>query len=411
MAAYYLFDETEGIFATDTGSNRLQSMVSPVGVWSTGKYGNSINFENSEHVLSIETGKELSEIPEESFSLSMWVYSETSDQDKYKESSIQAHKFEFSPNQYYFENIESLLERSPTSYTEIDGSEASFSPLEISNLAVWFDANDINANDTKENQNLTLTDWKDKSLNKFHAFATSSAPQLKVGIGPNNGNAVEIRGGKYMSIDGSFFAKDHFYVFRSPPGNNVWSGYGGVLGHNPVSGHDQRGSNYITQRNETYFHHNQYPAAVWKFGGALTGNFNLTPITEYMVLRLQVNDKYIDDHNSYQIGRLTGLQCDLDIAEIIAFEQILTDADAHLIEGYLAHKWNLSENFSSDHPYKEKTALEEVVTTKRLVSRTPYPLTTLVLILQIVMKMVPCTSFEGFLEPKKTVLTVGRLVK
>ena len=198
----------------------------------------------------------------------------------------------------------------------------------------------------------TISSWFDKSPNHYHAETANGTPHLNTSGGPDSKPTIEIRSGDYLPINGSFFAKDHFYVFRSPPANTVWSGYGAVLGHNPPSGHVQRDSNYITHHNSTYFHSNQYPAAVWRFGSQLSSPFDLDPITEYMVVRLQVNDNAPIPYSSYQIGRATGLQCNLDICEIIAFSSVLDNADADKIEGYLAHKWGLSDSLSSSHPLR-----------------------------------------------------------
>ena len=40
------------------------------------------------------------------------------------------------------------------------------------------------------------------------------------------------------------------------------------------------------------------------------------------------------------------------IAEIICFSTKLSDDDRHGVEGYLAHKWGLTDKLPTDHPYK-----------------------------------------------------------
>ena len=130
-----------------------------------------------------------------------------------------------------------------------------------------------------------------------------------------------------------------------------------ALGHNPASGHTQRDSNYITQHEQTYFHTSQLPAGVSKNGLPLSGSFDLAPINQYHVVRITVNDNNVGPYSSYQIGRLTGLQCNLDIAEIVAFESELSDDEADKIESYLAHKWGLADQLTSGHPYKDRPAI------------------------------------------------------
>ena len=134
---------------------------------------------------------------------------------------------------------------------------------------------------------------------------------------------VEIRrsgGNDALSIGGSeFFAKDQFYVFRSV--GTTFDFYGGILGHTssyPAS----RASNYLFENGQTYFHANQFPAAVFRNGLVLNSPFNLSPIDEYMLVRLQVNDGNVGPHSDYRIGTITegsNYSSSVDIAEIIAF--------------------------------------------------------------------------------------------
>ena len=104
-------------------------------------------------------------------------------------------------------------------------------------LAVWFDASDLDGDGTVDtNASGDITVWKDKSGNNRHASGGGNAPFLNSAGGPNGKQVIEQRSGEYLNVSGSFFAKDHFYVWRSPPANTTWSGYGGALGHNPASG-------------------------------------------------------------------------------------------------------------------------------------------------------------------------------
>jgi hypothetical protein len=225
-------------------------------------------------------------------------------------------------------------------------------------LAVWFDASDLDGDGTVDtNASGDITVWKDKSGNNRHASGGGNAPFLNSAGGPNGKQVIEQRSGEYLNVSGSFFAKDHFYVWRSPPANTTWTGYGGALGHNPASGYTQRDSNYITQHGQTYFHSSQLPAGVSKNGLPLSGSFDLAPINQYHVVRIKVNNNNVGPYSRYQIGRLTGLQCNLDIAEIIAFESELSDDEADKIESYLAHKWGLADQLTPGHAYKDRVAI------------------------------------------------------
>jgi hypothetical protein len=70
-----------------------------------------------------------------------------------------------------------------------------------------------------------------------------------------------------------------------------------------------------------------------------------------------VNDDNIGPHSTYKIGRVTTFECNLDIAEIIAFESELPHDEADKIESYLAHKWGLADQLTTGHPYKDRVAI------------------------------------------------------
>ena len=165
---------------------------------------------------------------------------------------------------------------------------------------VWYDAHDIDGdwvNDPTPPTAVSL--WKDKSGNSHHAMTTGTAPALDSLGGPSGKPTVEIVSGRFLEVNATFFAKDHYYVFRSPASS--WDGYGAVLGHNESI--NDRNSNYITQHLGTNFHANETPSAVYKNGLFASGtNFDLSPIDQFMVLRLTVNDNDPGPYSSYQIG-------------------------------------------------------------------------------------------------------------
>ena len=61
-----------------------------------------------------------------------------------------------------------------------------------------------------------------------------------------------------------------------------------------------------------------------------------------MVLRLQVNDGNTGPHNDYRIGTITegtSYSSSVDIAEILAFDKVLTNKESGIIQSYLFDKW------------------------------------------------------------------------
>ena len=360
LILYYPLDEESGINTTDLSIRQRFSRIEPLANWTSGKFDGGLSFDQNSTLLALASDHELEDLHKESFTVSLWIKPTHTSEGIFKEASIDAFQFQFPPSDYYLSSIENLLSRSPDLKSKIDGASVRISPRFIPDLVVWFDANDINNDDQPDlPESQDLSDWADKSGNGFDATGGSHQPFLRGGTGPNGGNFVEIRRGKYMNVNGNLFVKDIFAVLKSP--SSTWSFYGGPLGHQ-----NGRGSNYLTQHNQTNFHSNQLPSGVFKNGTALSGSFNLSPIDQFMVLRITVNDNSNGNHLNYQIGRCDGLQANLDIAEIVAFNSELSSENATLIEGILAHKWNLDGSLSDSHPYKNEATLNELSTKKRL---------------------------------------------
>lgn len=68
----------------------------------------------------------------------------------------------------------------------------------------------------------------------------------------------------------------------------------------------------------------------------------------------KVNDGDLNNNANYNIASSStgGLDVDLDLAEALVAVGTLTDDNLQRITGYLAHKYALTGNLPSDHPYK-----------------------------------------------------------
>ena len=243
----------------------------------------------------------------------------------------------------------------------VDGEEETttitpftWSPISL-NPQVWFDANDTSSL-TYDLSNV-ISAWQDKSTFTRDATTSLGAPVFNSSTGPNGMPTVEIRrdgGNDALSISGSaFFAKDHFYVFRSTGVNFDY--YGGVLGQGGSYPQSRR-SNYLFENGRNYFHSNIYPTGIAQNGFALitTGNRMLKNIDQFMILRLQVDDQSVGPHSTYRIGTISDGNnwcASIDVSEILAFNTVLSEENAMRIEGYLAHKWGLGSKLATDHPY------------------------------------------------------------
>src|SRR5208283_2472968 len=96
-----------------------------------------------------------------------------------------------------------------------------------------------------------------------------------------------------LTLEKPFFVEQQFVVVRSP--NATWNNDGCFLGRRW-----KRASCYRLSRNTTRFWGDQYPVAVSKNGKKVPEQpFDLGRITEYMVLKIDVNDGDMSN-NTYQ---------------------------------------------------------------------------------------------------------------
>ena len=215
-------------------------------------------------------------------------------------------------------------------------STALFNPQSISSLALWLDANDSQSVTHSDN---VITQWNDKSGNARHAISEGGTPKLSTSDGPNGMSFIEFRrdnGEDYLKISGdSFMAKHMFYLCRSP--HEKWNYYGGILGHQ--SG---RSSNYLFEPNGYKFHSNQNPLAVSKNGLDLSssGDFNMEPLTDFMILEIVVNNSNLSPKTNYKVGRNDNFSMDFDVVEILAFRNEL-NAEREDVLNYLSKKSNI----------------------------------------------------------------------
>ena len=180
--------------------------------------------------------------------------------------------------------------------------------------------------------------WTDQSASGNNASLGSGAPALAANE-LNGLPVVQFRGNDdWLDLTSQFQARQIYTVFRSP--NATFSTYGSVFG----SVTEGMGRTFIFQTGQTYMHSNPYPIALKKDGTSLSGNFNLAPIDEYMLLT--VNTAYPDNLRSYRIGSQEGWAAEIDVAEVLVFDRTLTTEEENNLGGYLAGKYGLTTSYT-----------------------------------------------------------------
>jgi hypothetical protein len=201
-------------------------------------------------------------------------------------------------------------------------------------LQAWFDASQgVTANGSNQ-----VTSWTDLSGNGHHATLQNGTPVMSVNQ-LNGLPVVQFRGNDdFLNVAGTLFSKEQYVVVRSPNAN--WSEHGAFLGRQ--SGRD---SNYLTQHGQTGFHGNQYPDAVSRNGVVINPTGPLAPITDWMLLKIDVNNNN-PSLASYWLGRGDYSGVEFDLAEILAFNRVLTAEEENDLGGYLADKYGLTTTYT-----------------------------------------------------------------
>ncbi|MCF7675978.1 MAG: hypothetical protein K9M97_11585 [Akkermansiaceae bacterium] len=197
----------------------------------------------------------------------------------------------------------------------------------------WYDAA---VGVTADSATGVVSAWADRSGWEHHGTTASGTPVLAASE-LNSLPAVQFRGNNdWLDLTGTFFAKQQYIVLSAPAA--TWSNYGGFLGRGAG-----RASNYLTENANTVFHVNEYPLSVSRNGTALPSPFSLAPITEYMLVKITVNNGDTSAAG-YQIGRADGYSCDWNVAEIIGYDHGLSVTDENLVGNYIATKYGLTIN-------------------------------------------------------------------
>ncbi|MCE9610253.1 MAG: DUF6288 domain-containing protein [Chthoniobacter sp.] len=233
-------------------------------------------------------------------------------------------------------------------------------------LACYFDA----AVGITMDANGVVQGWQDRSGNGHHATLDSSAWNSGTASMAQNQimslPAVQIRGG-WFDIAGKFFAKEQYVVVRSPTA--TWSGTGAFIGRKSYDFLSVRASSYTITRGGTGFW--DQPLACSRNG---VSTFNLAPLTNYMVLKITVdNNASPENLAAYpycQIGRTENeASMDVDVAEILGYSSALSPTESALVGGYLAAKYGIATTYPATGSLANQAA-SAITTTSATINAT-----------------------------------------
>jgi len=234
-------------------------------------------------------------------------------------------------------------------------------PPVANGMVCWFDASSI----TVAN-GAPVTTWNDLSGNGHTATLGGGSVTFASHDIMYNGArpGVHLRGGStWLDCAGAMSAivKEQYVVVRSP--NAVWNGSGSFFGRKGSGNSGARSSSYNLYNGYTGFWDDQLANAISKNGTAVSssrgsmprGGFELGAITDYMILKITVNNNAdaanLAQFPYYQIGRNDNLSsADFDVAEIIGYNATLSTGDEAALGSYLKAKYGLAGAYADPTP-------------------------------------------------------------
>ncbi|MGB2327172.1 MAG: hypothetical protein ACPH3L_05250, partial [Flavobacteriaceae bacterium] len=231
-----------------------------------------------------------------------------------------------------------------------------WSPAEIT-TSVWLDAADASTITADGNG---ISQWDDKSGNDHHAVQTNNTYKpAHVQNDLDGKDGVDFYLNK--SLRKNTGTQTVGYVIAVLKAENAtWNNYHTIFGHRANS---RFGG--IMQSGNTGFHNGVYPGSVWVDGTSKTVSqsgfstidsphiWSYTPNGNTVkTLTAGYNMGSYDNNNGH--GSATHY-------EVVVLPTIPTDEERQILEGYLAHKWDLAANLPDGHPYKNAAPESTIV--------------------------------------------------
>jgi hypothetical protein len=243
-----------------------------------------------------------------------------------------------------------------------------WTPAEIT-TALWLDAADSSTISTVSG---AVSQWNDKSGNSRHVRQATVGyrPTLSAG-GFNSLNAISFNGSSGFlssasSLTSGTYAGDlcaYWVATRNGTTGTILTER--LSTQVCTSGWSQSASNYFISSdgvNSTSNH--QITASSFALlgsGGGIVAHFHVSGLRDVLYVNGSQVTVTIGTATSitgsagFRIGRREGLNTNFWnglICELVVSLSSQTTTQRQLIEGYLAHKWGLTANLPSDHPYK-----------------------------------------------------------
>lgn len=251
----------------------------------------------------------------------------------------------------------------PWGYINVLNGDIDWQPSDISNLALWLDADDAATITLDGSSN--VEQWNDKSGNGYHVAQMDSAcrPQL-ITDGLNSKDLLRFDGSDdFLEVGSSLSSTFDFSLFivitpRTTSNTEHDSWFASCL---------------LTSDSMTDTFQFDCSPTNFRFLGDWGDIVSSSAITTDPVIAFSSTDAgyygmWFDgvedvtgtgaitpEFKTIGIARNRGNSrwMNTDISEVVLYSRPLTTTEREKVEGYLAHKWGLAGNLLTSHPYKD----------------------------------------------------------
>ena len=250
--------------------------------------------------------------------------------------------------------------------------KSTFNPTLISSLSLWLDGSDPYGDNTFLTDSSDINTWYDKSgFNRnaiVQTFPNSSVAIIKNNI-LNNLPIIRFNGNQKYLVTYPFFPNTQYTVF-TVQSTAITNSYQRL-----ISGSDHDFSLCVGVKNNNIATFTGSANENWNDTEANSPNIN--NVNSWKIVATVINKSILTPYvngtaqntkvgttqtfNNLYIGGVNSEYWNGDIADIMIFNETLSQNYRQKIEGYLAWKWNLVSGLPNNHPYKYEFILEPVV--------------------------------------------------
>ena len=214
-----------------------------------------------------------------------------------------------------------------------------WTPADI-DTALWLDAADAS---TIIESGGAVSQWNDKSGNGDNAIWSGSKPTYELGAF-NGKDSIYFDGTDLLQISGFNLDLSPFTIMFV--GEGILSSAG--VNNIPRLYFNNDNISYVNNFITIWSEDNTKRLLSWSFDGIDSHTIHRNALSTVTATQAATSGLV----NNYVIGRGGSNYSDGRFCEYIVLRRNATTTERQKLEGYLAHKWELTTNLPADHPYK-----------------------------------------------------------